>query len=131
MRSIQEESRLAPNHLGPGDADGALQPKATATVGAGTNPEAVAVIPDQGPRASSTANAAPAGSGSAFNELASSDPDGTIARYDWNFGDGTVLPSGNSTPVHTYAAPGTYTVTLTVTDDVGQTKTTSSTVTVT
>jgi len=50
----------------------------------------------------------------------SSDPDGTIASYSWNFGDGTPAASG-VTPTHTYAAAGTYTVTLTVTDDDGTT----------
>ncbi len=32
------------------------------------------------------------------------DPDGAIAGYAWNFGDGTT--STEAKPVHTYAAPG-------------------------
>ena len=50
-----------------------------------------------------------------FNALDSKDLDGTIVSYDWTFGDsGTGL---GLTAAHTYAAGGTYTVTLTVTDD--------------
>lgn len=48
----------------------------------------------------------------------STDADGTIASYAWDFGDG-----GSATGVqaqHSYANPGEYTVTLTVTDDGGK-----------
>jgi len=39
--------------------------------------------------------------------------DASIDRYDWFFGDGQALIDADSTTVsHTYAAPGTYTVTL-------------------
>ncbi len=48
----------------------------------------------------------------------SSDPDGTITGYSWNFGDGTAPVSGTAkTATHTYAKAGTYSVTLTVTDN--------------
>jgi len=43
--------------------------------------------PAQGPAAAFSAVAASAGSASRFNGSASSDPDGTVARYDWSFGD--------------------------------------------
>ena len=54
----------------------------------------------------------------AFDGSGSDDPDGTITAYDWTFGDGNV-GTGES-PVHTYAAPGTYDVTLVVTDNDGE-----------
>ncbi|MBK8756846.1 MAG: PKD domain-containing protein [Actinomycetales bacterium] len=54
----------------------------------------------------------------------SSDPDGTIASYSWDFGDGTPAQTG-VTAVHTYATDGQYTVTLTVTDDLGATASTT------
>jgi hypothetical protein len=49
-----------------------------------------------------------------MNGSASSDPDGDVLSYAWDFGD-TGTGTGATTS-HTYAAPGTYTVTLTVSD---------------
>jgi len=63
-----------------------------------------------------------------FNGTGSSDPDGTIASYSWDFGDGTAAGTG-ATPSHTYATAGTYTVKLTVTDDRGGTGSVTHTVT--
>jgi PKD repeat protein len=62
-----------------------------------------------------------------FDATTSSDPDGTIVSWAWNFGDGQ---SGNGQTVgHTYANGSTYTVTLTVTDNNGATGTLSQNVT--
>ena len=63
-----------------------------------------------------------------FNGTGSSVPVGTIASYAWDFGDGTT--GTGSTAQHTYAAAGTYTVTLTVTGSLGGTGTHSANVTV-
>jgi penicillin-binding protein 1A len=53
-----------------------------------------------------------------FDASASTD-DGGIAKYSWEFGDGSPLGSGK-TVAHTFTSPGKYTVTLWVTDDTGQ-----------
>ncbi len=63
-----------------------------------------------------------------FDGTASHDPNGTIATYRWDFGDGT--SGGGATTSHTFASAGTETVALTVTDDHGLTGSTSHTVTV-
>ena len=59
----------------------------------------------------------------------STDSDGTIASYDWTFGDGAT--ASGTTGSYAYSTAGTYTVELTVTDDGGATDTTTQTVTVT
>jgi PKD repeat protein len=59
---------------------------------------------------------------------ASSDSDGTIVSYDWDFGDG-IIGTGAS-PTHTYLSDGTFDVTLIVTDDAGDTGTAGSTATI-
>lgn len=65
-----------------------------------------------------------------FDAGNSTDPDGLIASYSWDFGDGTPPGSGR-TPQHTYANAGTYPVRLTVTDDDGVTASVTRDVTVT
>lgn len=50
-------------------------------------------------------------------EGAGTDVDGTVVRYDWDFGDGTV--GAGQVVEHIYLDPGTYGVTLTVTDNAG------------
>ncbi len=53
-----------------------------------------------------------------FDGTESSDPDGAIASYDWGFGDGST--AAGATATHTYSSAGTYSATLTVTDDFGK-----------
>jgi PKD repeat protein len=59
----------------------------------------------------------------------STDDDGTVAEWSWDFGDGGTSTARN--PSHTYAAAGSYTVTLIVTDDDDATNEGSAAVTVT
>jgi DNA-binding beta-propeller fold protein YncE len=84
----------------------------------------VVVSPNQAPVASFTAAPGPAGSATQFDASAAVDPDGSIVRYDWDFGDGSVLLDGGPKPTHVYTKPGKYTVTLVVTDDEGASTTT-------
>ena len=64
-----------------------------------------------------------------FDASASSDSDGTIASFDWTFGDGT--SATGATTDHTYTAIGSYTATLFVTDDEGAVSSTTRTISVT
>ncbi|NPE30436.1 PKD domain-containing protein [Methanococcoides sp. SA1] len=68
------------------------------------------------------------GSSITFDGSASFDPDGSIALYEWNFGDGITGVGGITS--HTYSSPNTYVVTLRVTDNNGLIGTDTSTVSV-
>lgn len=61
-----------------------------------------------------------------FSGASSFDPDGSIVTYQWTFGDGQSASGMNTS--HAYATPGTYTVTLTVTDNRGATNADTATV---
>jgi PKD repeat protein len=61
-----------------------------------------------------------------FDASGSSDPDGSIANYAWNFGDGST--DAGSTVWHRFSAAGVYNITLTVTDDDAATHSTSHTI---
>ena len=77
------------------------------------------VVPNVPPVASFTSTCT--GLGCSFDGAGSSDADGTVASYDWTFGDGSTATG--PTPTHSYAAAGPYTVSLTVTDNSGATNT--------
>ena len=63
----------------------------------------------------------------AVDGVTSTDVDGTISSYAWNWGDGTTTGGASST--HTFAKAGPATVTLTVTDDRGGVATVTHTLT--
>ncbi|MFI7589617.1 PKD domain-containing protein [Spongisporangium articulatum] len=85
------------------------------------------IAANQAPTAAFTAT--PTALAVAFDGSGSTDADGTVASYAWDFGDNTT--GTGVAPSHTYAAAGTYTVKLTVTDDKGATGVLSQNVTVT
>jgi PKD repeat protein len=65
-----------------------------------------------------------------FNATGSTAPTGrTIVAYEWNFGNGNT--GTGVTTDHTYNVPGTYTVTLKVTDNTGRSGVATSTITIT
>ncbi|WP_210480609.1 PKD domain-containing protein [Naasia sp. SYSU D00948] len=128
-----------------GDDSTATGATATHTYAAGGTFEVtLTVTDDDGSRSSTTKsvtvtapNAAPVADfsvtasnlGVTVNGSTSSDSDGSIASHTWTFGDGN---SGTgATTAHTYAAAGTYDITLTVTDDDGATTALTKAVTVT
>lgn len=63
-----------------------------------------------------------------FDGSGSSDADGTIVKYQWDFGDGSSDTGVN--PVHTFDTTGTYTVKLTVTDNDNKTASSQTTLNV-
>lgn len=80
------------------------------------------------PKASVEPNGSAAGTRVRFNGTGSFD-DGSIAEYAWEFGDGSTATG--RTADHVYGSQGTYTATLTVTDDEGLTNSTTVAVNVT
>jgi PKD repeat protein len=68
------------------------------------------------------------GSTVSLDASGSHDSDGTITNYQWNFGDGAT--SSGITTSHAYIENGTYTITLTVTDNGGLTNSIQTTITV-
>lgn len=77
----------------------------------------IALTPDQSPVAAFTPPSATAGIPAPFDGSASTDADGSIASYSWNFEDGRDATGVNA--VHTFLTAGTFNAKLTVVDDEG------------
>ena len=60
-----------------------------------------------------------------FNASNSTDPDGFITHYEWDFGDGKITNTTEEIITHLYSSAGNYTVSLTVTDNDGAKDTTT------
>lgn len=110
---------LSGNGTGGTSGDGTGTTSLEITVSATVNQPPVAVI--SGPTTGTEGVAV------TFDGSGSSDPDGSIASYDWDLGDGS-SGSGDSV-THTYAV-GTYTVMLVVMDDMGEEDSETLTITI-
>jgi 6-phosphogluconolactonase (cycloisomerase 2 family) len=80
---------------------------------------AVQLPPNDGPTAWFSAMADEERRTVRFDASGSADQDGRVVRYDWNFGDGTAWPDAGARPSHVFRSPGSYPVTVTVTDNEG------------
>jgi len=78
-----------------------------------------AVLPNQGPVARFIARDGGSPSSANFDASTSTDPDGRIARYLWDFGDGTNQTTVEPQTTHVYSRPGRFRVNLVVIDDEG------------
>jgi PKD repeat protein len=96
QRSAQKSTLVYPGGLGRAPVDAPPIARVTTDVISGTVPLTVS-----------------------FDGTTSSDSEGPISTFDWQFGDGATATG--STTTHTYTAPGAYTAVLTVTDSSGQT----------
>jgi len=90
----------------------------TADTGSGNN-----VLPTAEANGGYTANV---NANISFSSDGSTDSDGSIASYSWNFGDGNLSSAAN--PNYSYSLAGTYTAKLTVTDNEGGKATDTATV---
>jgi YD repeat-containing protein len=95
----------------------------------------ITVLDNQPPTASFTAapNPVVVGQSATFNGSSSSDPDGTIAKYEWDFdANGTYETNAgaSASTTHSFTTSGTINVGLRVTDNGGKTATTTLPITV-
>jgi PKD repeat protein len=91
----------------------AKTPHPEAPVQVGSASFGIAIAPGQAPAAHLSVVSAPAGRPTQFDASASTSSGSPIARYVWNFGDGTSATTTTATTSHVYAKPGTYAASVT------------------
>jgi PKD repeat protein len=123
--------------IGPAGATGGTGPAGTvgavgATGPAGTSGTNAAVPTSFNAPPAARVALAVSGLVLSVNAAASSDTNGTITSYAWNYGEPSSASNSASgiTASHTYAAPGSYLVTLLVTDNQGAPAVNQQTITV-
>ena len=93
-------------------------------------PDTVTVLAPPQPSFTYSPSEPIAGETVTFDASTSDDLDGVIVSYEWDFGDDTNVTLADPVVTHNYAALGTYTVNLTVTDDDDLTDTATDNITV-
>jgi hypothetical protein len=108
-------------------------PDGRVTTRTGVTPQSrISIQPAVGVAPTAVISASPTsaaiGQSIAFDGTGSSDPDGTIASYAWDFGDGAQATTAIAN--HAYASAGTFIARLTVTDNSGSIGTASVTISI-
>ena len=91
----------------------------TTTLTGHPQPFGVGIVPNQAPSAAFTSLAGSTGSATTFDASTSTDTDGSVASYNWSFGDGQTATTAGPTAAHVYADARSYSAVLTVVDDEG------------
>ena len=92
----------------------------SARIVTGRKPYDIAIQPNQGPAASFTVTPGKASEKTTFDASASTDSDGTVAKYEWSFNDGSpTVTTLQPVVTHVYQEAGNHSAVLTVTDNEG------------
>ena len=78
-------------------------------------------LDNEAPTAAFTSDCTAADGTCTFDASGSTDPDGSIATYEWSWTNNDVFEDAGVNPTHDFVNPGTYSVKLRVTDDEGAT----------
>ncbi|HET6519196.1 MAG TPA: PKD domain-containing protein, partial [Geminicoccaceae bacterium] len=117
-------ARVAYAYRGSGTYRVTLTVRDDSLTGSDTDTDGLTVVVNEPPVAAAGPDQVVTASEVRFDGTGSVDPDGAIARYEWDFGDGAT--GLGPTPTHVYTKPGEYLVRLTVTDDSGTVRSSAS-----